>query len=140
MIRVFTYITAQDDGTKKKALGVITWTTIGMLFIIAAKQIVEAVYGKQETVLKTWVQNLSGIGTQILNPKEIPILFTVINRSLALVSLVLLVMIILQTYKMLTKPDDAATFWSLKKTIIYALWGLLLIGSAYLLSNLFILN
>jgi hypothetical protein len=53
MIRVFTYITAQDDGTKKKALGVITWTTIGMLFIIAAKQIVEAVYGKQETVLKT---------------------------------------------------------------------------------------
>jgi hypothetical protein len=52
MTRVFTYITAQDDGTKKKAMGVITRTTVGMLFIIAAKQIVEAVYGKQDAVLK----------------------------------------------------------------------------------------
>ena len=46
----------------------------------------------------------------------------------------------MQTYKMLTKPDDADTFKSLKKTIVYALGGLILIGSAYLLSNLFILN
>lgn len=140
MVRVFTYITAQDDSTKKKALGVISWTTIGMLFIIAAKQIVEAVYGKQEKVLTEGVQNLSGIGAQILNPKEIPIFFTIINRALGLVAFVLLVMILMQTYKMLTKPDDAETFKSLKKTIGYALGGLILIGSAYLLSNLFILN
>lgn len=140
MIRVFSYITAQDDGTKKKALGVISWTTIGMLFIIAAKQIVEAVYGKQEKVLAEGVQNLSGIGTQILNPKEIPIFFTIMNWALGLVAFVLLVMILMQTYKMLTKPDDAETFKSLKKTIGYALGGLILIGSAYLLSNLFILN
>lgn len=140
MVRVFTYITAQDDGTKKKAMGVITWTTIGMLFIIAAKQIVEAVYGKQETVLKGWATNLSQIGTQILNPKEIPIFFTITNRALWLVAFVLLVMILLQTYKMLTKPDDAETFKSLKKTIIYALGGILLIGLAYLISNLLIFN
>lgn len=140
MVRVFTYITAQDDGTKKKAMGVITWTTIGMLFIIAAKQIVEAVYGKQETVLKGGSTNLSQIGSQILNPKEIPIFFTIMNRALGLVAFVLLVMILLQTYKMLTKPDDAETFKSLKKTIIYALGGILLIGSAYLISNLLIFN
>lgn len=140
MIRVFTYITAQDDSSKKKALGVISRTAIGMLFIIAAKQIVEAVYGKQEKVLAEGVQNLSGIGSQILNPKEIPIFFAVMNRALGLVAFVLLVMILMQTYKMLTKPDDAETFKSLKKTIGYALGGLILIGSAYLLSNLFILN
>lgn len=140
MTRVFTYITAQDDGTKKKAMGVITWTTVGMLFIIAAKQIVEAVYGKQDTVMKTWTSNLSQIGTQILNPKEIPLFFTVMNWALGLVAFVLLVLILLQTYKMLTKPDDAETFKSLKKTIIYALWGILLIGSAYLIANLLIFN
>lgn len=140
MVRVFTYITAQDDSTKKKAMGVITWTTVGMLFITAAKQIVEAVYGKQETVLNQTASSLDQIGTQILNPKEIPIFFTIMNWALGLISFVLLVMILLQTYKMLTNPDDAETFKSLKKTIVYALGGLVLIGSAYLLSNLFILN
>jgi len=44
-----------------------------------------------------------------------------------LVSFVLLAIILYQTYKMLIKPDDAATFSSLKKTILYALGGLLLI-------------
>lgn len=141
MIRVFTYITAQDDSTKKKALGVIVWTTIGMLIIIASKEIVEAVYGKQEKVLKDWaVTNLSEIGTQILNPTHVPIFFSILNWSLGIVAFVLLVMILIQTYKILTKPDDAATFASLKKTIVYALWGILLIGSAYLISNLLILN
>ena len=140
MVRVFSYITAQDDSTKKKAIGVITRTTVGMIFITAAKQIVEAVYGKQETVLNKAATSLDQIGTQILNPKEIPILFTVLNWALGLISFVLLIMILMQTYKMLTKPDDADTFKSLKKTIMYALWGMILIGSAYLLSNLLILN
>jgi len=60
---VFTYITSQDEGVKKKAIGVISWTTIGIVIISAAKQIVEAVYGKQEQVLKdgTTVQNLSQV-------------------------------------------------------------------------------
>ena len=140
MTRVFAYITAQDDGTKKKAIGVITWTTVGMLFIIAAKQIVEAVYGKQDAVLKRWTSNLSQIWTQILNPKEIPIFFTIMNWALGLVAFVLLLLILVQTYKILTKPDDTETFKSLKKTIIYALWGILLIGSAYLIANLLIFN
>lgn len=122
MIRVFSYITSQDEDSKKKSLGVIAWTTIGILFITAAKQIVEAVYGKQSTMLTSnSVDNLSKIGTHVLNPKEIPILFSIINWSLGIISFVLLVMILMQTYKMLTKPDDAETYTSLKKTIIYAL-------------------
>ncbi|MBF0932473.1 MAG: hypothetical protein HXJ92_03665 [candidate division SR1 bacterium] len=142
MSRVFTYITSQDEGVKKKAIGVISWTTIGIVIISAAKQIVEAVYGKQEQVLKdgTTVQNLSQVGSNILNPKSIPILFQVINWSLGIISLVLLIIIIMQTYTMLTKPDDEATFKNLKQTIVYALLGLLLIGAAYLIANLLILN
>lgn len=141
MSRVFTYITSQDDGVKKKALGVVTWSTVGMLIITGAKQIVEAVYGKQDTVLK-WnpAQTLSEIGTTVLNPKSIPIIFSVINWALGIISLVLLILIIWQTYQMLTKPDDESTFKSLKQTIIYALWGLILIGAAYLLANLLIIN
>ena len=142
MSRVLTYITSQDEGVKKKAIGVISWTTIGIVIISAAKQIVEAVYGKQEQVLKdgTTVQNLSQVWSNILNPKSIPILFQVINWSLWIISLVLLIIIIMQTYTMLTKPDDEATFKNLKQTIVYALLGLLLIGAAYLIANLLILN
>ena len=138
MVRVFTYITAQDDWTKKKSMWVIIWTTIGMLLITWAKQIVEAVYWKQEAVLSGW-GNLSAIGSKIFDPADIPIIYNVINWALWLTAFVLLVMIIIQTYKILTKPDDAATFTSLKKTIIYALGWVLLIWAAYLLSNLFII-
>ena len=139
IVRVFTYITAQDDSTKKKSMWVIIWTVVGMLLITWAKQVVEAVYWKQEKVLSTGVDNLSWIGTRFLDPEDIPILYNVINWALWLVAFALLVIIIIQTYKILTKPDDAATFTSLKKTIIYALAWVLLIGAAYLLSNLFII-
>ena len=141
MIRVFTYITSTYEWTKKKSLGVILRTTVWMLIISWAKQVVEAVYWKQNEVL-SWLSNtnLSTIWSQILNPSEIPIVFNIINRALGLVAFVLLALIIFQTYKLLTKPDDAATFTSLKKTIIYALIGLLLIWSAYMLSNLFIIG
>ena len=138
MFRVFTYITSQDESTKKKSMMVIVWTTIGMLIISWAKQIVEAVYWNQASVM-SGKTNLSWIGSTIFDPSEIPIVYSVINWALWLTAFVLLVMIIIQTYKILTKPDDAATFTSLKKTIIYALAWILLIWAAYLLSNLFII-
>lgn len=140
IVRVFTYITAQDDSTKKKSMWVIAWTTIGMLLITWAKQIVEAVYWQTWKVTQSpKPRSLDLIGSKMLDPEDLPILYNVINWALWLAAFALLVMIIFQTYKLLTKPDDASTFTSLKKTIIYALWGVLLIGAAYLLANLFII-
>lgn len=49
--RVISYILSTDEAAKKKSIGVVIWTAVGMLFIIASKQIVEAIYGKQEQVL-----------------------------------------------------------------------------------------
>ena len=140
MSRVFTYITSQDDKVKTKATGVITWSVVGMLIITGAKQIVEAIYGKQEAVLKGAPTSLTQIGSQILNPKSIPIVFQIMNWALGLISLILLVMIIWQTYQMLTKPDDASTFKTLRSTILCAFIGLVLIGSAYLLANRLIIT
>ena len=48
--RVISYILSVEELAKKKSMGVIIRTVVGMLIIIASKQIVEAVYGKQETV------------------------------------------------------------------------------------------
>ena len=65
MSRVFTYITSQDDKVRTKATGVITWSVVGMLIITWAKQIVEAIYGKQEHVLANKPTSLTQIGSQI---------------------------------------------------------------------------
>lgn len=140
MTRVFTYITSQEEDVKKKSLGVITRTTVGMLIITGAKQIVEAIYGAQDKVLNASPGALSDIGSTFLDPKTIDIIFQILNWALGLISFILLAMIVYQTYKMLTKPDDEETFKSLKWTIIYALWGLILIGAAYLVANLLIIN
>ncbi len=51
--RVISYILSTDEAAKKKSIGVVIWTAVGMFFIIASKQIVEAIYGKQEQVLTT---------------------------------------------------------------------------------------
>lgn len=57
-----------------------------------------------------------------------------------MVSFVILIMIMIQTFKLIAKPDDSATLTSLKKTILYSLIGILVIGAAYVLANLLVPN
>lgn len=139
--RVISYILSTDEAAKKKSIGVVIWTAVGMFFIIASKQIVEAIYGKQEQVLTTsWANNLWDIGSTILQEGNIPIFYQIINWALALVSFVILLMIMIQTFKLIAKPDDSATLTSLKKTILYSLIGILVIWAAYILANLLVPN
>ena len=144
MVRVFTYITAQDDSTKKKSMWIIVRTIVGTLFITWAKHVVESIYGKQTDLLTNLSQyqwkNLGELDSTLLDPSNIPVIYGAINWALWLLSFALLVIILFQTYKMLTKPDDEATYSSLKKTIIYAVCWIILIGAAYLLANVFIIK
>lgn len=47
------YLFSTDDKIKKSAGTIITWNFIALFIIIGAKQIIEAVYGKQEQIIKT---------------------------------------------------------------------------------------
>ena len=51
LTRVISFVFASDEETQKKSTTIIVWNTVGILIILASKQIVEAVFGKREDVL-----------------------------------------------------------------------------------------
>ncbi|HRX63694.1 MAG TPA: hypothetical protein P5060_01170 [Candidatus Absconditabacterales bacterium] len=138
--KAFSFITKGDESSPKKAATIIGWSTIGMLIIIGAKQIVEAIYGKKSEVLNTSAQNLGEIGTGLLADKNIPLLYSVINWVMGLTSLVVLVIIIFQTFQILTNPEKADNRQKIGKSIIYIFVGILIIGAGYLLTNFLVIN
>jgi hypothetical protein len=110
-----------------------------MLVIIWAKQIVQAIYGKQADVVKD-ITNLWEVGSGILADRNIPILYQIINYALGIASLVILVIIIIQTVKLLTKPDDPAQVKNIKNSLLYMFMGILVLGAGYLIVNFAIFN
>lgn len=138
--RVITFIFGTDADAQKKAGTLIWWNVISMLVIIGAKQIVEVIYGAQDKVVNENITNLWEIGTGVLASKNIPILYQIINYALGIASLVILVIIIIQTVKLLTKPDDPAQIKNIKNSLMYMFIGILVLWAGYLIVNFAILN
>ena len=139
--KVIWFATATDDSAKKKAGWVIVWSVVGILIVIWAKQLVESVMGKQEEVINenaTWI-NQQGPGS-ILNFGSIPLVTQVINWVMWLTMFIILVLVIIQWYKMFTKPDDPKNRESLKKTLIYIIIWVLVIWAAYAISSVLVIN
>ena len=138
--RVFTFLTSNDEGVRKKATGMIARTVIGILIIMAAKEIVEAVFGKRHEVLNSGADNLGEIGTGIFETPNIPIIYDIVNRVMAFAAFVVLILIIFQTFQMLTKPDDPEVTKKIKKTLLYVAIWVIVIGAGYIISNVLIIN
>ena len=138
--RVITFLFGSDTDAQKKAGTLIGRNVISMIIIIGAKQIVEAIYGKQSAVTSPNATNLGEIGSGILENKNIPILYQVINYALGIASLVILVIIIVQTVKLLMKPDDPAQVKNIKNSLLYMFIGILILGAGYLIVNFAIIN
>ena len=128
------------SGDIKKAWNIIAWTAISMLVIIWAKQIVEAVYWKQQDVLNANATNLWEIGTWLLADKNIPILYEIINWVLGLTATIILVIILIQTFQILINPSKAENRNKLWKSILYIFIWIVIIAAGYLLTNLLIIN
>lgn len=138
--KVVWLISKSDGSWQKKAGNIIAWSAISMLLIIAAKQIVEAIYGKQDDVLYQSAQNLWELGGGILSNKSIPILYSVINWIMWITALVVLVIIIFQAFQILTNPDKAENWQKLGKSILYIFIWILIIWTGYVLTNFLIIN
>jgi hypothetical protein len=132
-------ITKTDWSNQKTALWMIGRCAISILVIIWAKSIVEAVYGKQNEVFDA-ASNLGDIWSGILADKNIPILYHVITRAIGIIWLVILILLIIQWFKILINPSKAENFQKLWKNILYTVIWLFIIGIVYLLANAFILN
>lgn len=137
--RALTFVFGTDEETKKKAGTIITWNVVWMLIIIWAKQVIEFIYGKQQDVVKS-VSNLWEIGSGLFANKNLPILYEIINWAMWLAALVILVMVLVQAFQLLLKPDNPDAMKKIKNSLLYIFIGILIIWSGYIITNFLIIN
>lgn len=139
--KVVAFVTSTDDSAKKKAGWVIIRGVVWILIVMWAKQLVESVMWKQSEVLNQGAQWIDEQGPgSVLDFGSIPIIAQVINWVMWLTMFVILVLIIVQWYKLFTKPDDPKTRESLKKTLLYIIIWVLVIWAAYAISSVLVIN
>ena len=146
-VKVITFVISTDEAAKKKAGWVILWCVIWILIVMWSKQIVESVMWKQEKVLSEnaeWITatpwDTGWMGNYITHFESIPLIAQVINWVMWLTMFLILVLIIIQGYKMFAKPDDPKNRESLKKTLLYIIIWVLVIWASYVISNVLVLN
>lgn len=137
--RALTFVFGSDEDTKKKAGTIIARNVLGMFIIIWAKQVIEFIYGKQQDVVKA-VSNLGEIWSGLLANKNLPILYEIINRAMGLAALVILIMVLVQAFQLLLKPDNPDAMKKIKNTLLYIFIGILIIGTGYIITNFLIIN
>ncbi len=137
--RTITFIFADSSETKKKAGTIIARNVIWMFVIIAAKQAVEFIYGRQSDVVKN-VSNLWEIGGWILSNKNLPILYEIINWAMGLAALVILIMVLVQAFQLLLKPDSPDSMKKIKNSLLYIFIWIIIIGAGYIITNFLIIN
>ena len=145
--KVVTFVISTEETAKKKAWWIILWCLIWILIVMWSKQIVESVMWKQEKVLNDnakWITTTADgtewMGNNITEFESIPIIAQVINWVMWLTMFVIVILIIIQGYRMFTKPDDPENRKRLKKTMLYIIIWVLVIWASYVISNLLVVN
>ena len=105
---------------------------------------VEGIMWRQEKVLNDGAQVVTWweawMWEEILNFGSIPIIAQIINWVMSLAMFVVLVLIVIQAYRMFAKPDDPKNRERLKKTLLYVIIWVLVIWASYVISNVLVVN
>ena len=138
--KVVTFIISTDDVAKKKAWWIILWTTIWMFIILWAKQVVEAVMWNESTILNDQAKYVDEIWELPTTFGHIPLVHNILNWVMWLTMFVVLVLVIIQAYTIFAKPDDPKNRERLKKTLLYILIWVLVVGASYVISSFLVIN
>ena len=138
--KVITFAISTDETAKKKAWWIIIWCVVWIFIIMWSKQLVEAVFGKQDAVLNDKARWINEVWNPLPEFHSIQLISQVINWVMWLTMFVVVVLIIIQGYRMFTKPDDPKNRERLKKTLLYVLIWILVIWASYVISNIVVLN
>ena len=139
-IKVVNFIISTDEAAKKKAWWIILRCAIWILIVMGSKQMVEGIMWKQEKVLDVTSTMVDEMWNPLMEFESIPIIAQIINWIMWLAMFVVLVLIIIQWYRMFAKPDDPKNRERLKKTLLYVLIWVLVIGASYIISNFLVLD
>ncbi len=129
-----------DEKIKQHAKTIMIWNAIGILTIIFAKGLAETIYGKQEDVINPSATSLADIGTGILADKSFGWLYVVLNRVMGIAGFVILVLIIIEAVDLLRNPTDEKQIEKIKRNFMYIIIGILIIGTAYVVTNFVVLQ
>jgi len=137
--RVIKYLTSPSEEVQKQAMTMIARNVIGIVVILASKQIVELILGTETQVMDNTAQNLGDIWVGVFNG-NLPILYTIINRVMWLSAFVVLVIILFQTYQLLVNPTNEETMTKIKHSFLYIAIGIIVIWAWYVITNFLIIN
>lgn len=138
LIRTMSMLFNPKDDSAKQARTIIVWNAIWILVIIFAKNIIETVFGLEQDVVATNATSLWQIGTWVLSDKQVPYIYTVINYIIWFIGFFILVIIIIQAVQLLTNPTDEGTQKKMRRNFIYILIWLVIIATAYVVTNVLI--
>lgn len=141
----FKYIFSKDDEFQRKSFTILIYNALWIIVIILAKEMIEIVYGQYSDVINEEVTsgsstNAGQIGNGVLEISEFWWLQTAINWILSIATFIVLILIVYQSYQLLTNPSSEDLVGNLKKNIVYTLIGILIIGAWYLITNFFIIT
>lgn len=139
MFQVIKMITTSEEDVTGKAKAIIISNIVGIMVILLAKTIVEAIYGKQAEVLAK-PTTIGDIGSGILADADLTIVFSIVNYVLWFVALIILILIIIQTYQLLVNPTNEELIKKTKMNILYILLWLAMIALAYVIVNFIIIK
>ena len=138
--KVVTFAISSDDAAKKKAWWIILWTAIWMFIMLWAKQMVEAVFWNQDKILNYEAKYINEVAADTLEFWTVPIVSQIINWVMWLTTFIVLVLVVIQAYRIFAKPDDPKNRERIKKTLLYVVIWVLVIGAAYVVSSLLVIN
>lgn len=141
LIKAIWFITSPSDKAPQQWMNIIISAIIGILVILSAKTLVEAVYSKQELILEETNGSIT-VGAGLLNEssQDYQVLFTIINYILGLIAFIVLCIIIYQAYLMLFTANTDDSIKKMRKNLLYIFAGLLLIWLSYVIVNFVIIN
>lgn len=141
----FKYLFSKDDEFQRKSFTILIYNALWIIVIILAKEMIEIVYGKYSDVINEEVRsgsstNAGDIGNGVLEITEFSWLQTAINWILSIATFIVLILIVYQSYQLLTNPSNEDLVGNLKKNVAYTFIGILIIGAGYLITNFFIIT
>lgn len=146
VIHFFKFIWSPSEEIKAQSQRIIVWNIVWILVILSAKRIVEAAYWTKNTIIEPWVwwiswkTQLTDIGEWVLTQSNLIFLYNILNWFMWLIAFIILIIIIYQTFLLLTKPEDQEMMKNIKRSILYIFIWIVMIWAAYLLTNFVIVQ